>query len=229
MSIWCYQRGRLNNQGSLWPISEDKISNLLIYGDSASSLEYSSPVSGSSFTSSVHICKLPNLWLVLCVALTLVRCLLIICKATGGGAFKYADVFKERLAVTFDKEDEMDCLVAGANFLLRVGPLVTFSKLFLARKQILVSLPIRCGNSPYVTQTVKSSQVLTGYNVLILFLESWCSCVAGGVTMVTAWACSEKHPSLWKFRFPEVWKMQSVQNWGNRTASVRKRELHRRS
>ncbi|CAM6128447.1 unnamed protein product [Calypogeia fissa] len=40
-------------------------------------------------------------------------------KATGGGAFKYADVFKERLGVTFDKEDEMDCLVSGANFLLR--------------------------------------------------------------------------------------------------------------
>ncbi|KAL3694172.1 hypothetical protein R1sor_007823 [Riccia sorocarpa] len=42
-----------------------------------------------------------------------------IVKATGGGAFKYADIFKERLGVTFDKEDEMDCLVAGANFLLR--------------------------------------------------------------------------------------------------------------
>ncbi|XP_002991207.2 pantothenate kinase 2 [Selaginella moellendorffii] len=40
-------------------------------------------------------------------------------KATGGGAFKYADMFKERLGVTLDKEDEMDCLVAGANFLQR--------------------------------------------------------------------------------------------------------------
>jgi pantothenate kinase len=41
-------------------------------------------------------------------------------KATGGGAFKYADVFKERLGVSLEKEDEMDCLVAGANFLLKV-------------------------------------------------------------------------------------------------------------
>lgn len=41
-------------------------------------------------------------------------------KATGGGAYKYADVFKERLGVSLDKEDEMDCLVAGANFLLKV-------------------------------------------------------------------------------------------------------------
>jgi pantothenate kinase len=40
-------------------------------------------------------------------------------KATGGGAFKFADLFKERLGVTIDKEDEMGCLVAGANFLLR--------------------------------------------------------------------------------------------------------------
>ncbi|MED6143682.1 hypothetical protein PIB30_007980 [Stylosanthes scabra] len=39
-------------------------------------------------------------------------------KATGGGAYKYADLFKEKLGVSLDKEDEMDCLVAGANFLL---------------------------------------------------------------------------------------------------------------
>ncbi|KAK4854198.1 hypothetical protein QYF36_020403 [Acer negundo] len=40
-------------------------------------------------------------------------------KATGGGAFKFADLFKERLGVGLDKEDEMDCLLAGANFLLK--------------------------------------------------------------------------------------------------------------
>lgn len=41
-------------------------------------------------------------------------------KATGGGAYKFADLFKERLGVSLDKEDEMNCLVAGANFLLKV-------------------------------------------------------------------------------------------------------------
>ncbi|KAJ9140320.1 hypothetical protein P3X46_030980 [Hevea brasiliensis] len=40
-------------------------------------------------------------------------------KATGGGAYKFAELFKERLGVSLDKEDEMDCLVAGANFLLK--------------------------------------------------------------------------------------------------------------
>ncbi|XWS48170.1 hypothetical protein CRYUN_Cryun13aG0050100 [Craigia yunnanensis] len=40
-------------------------------------------------------------------------------KATGGGAYKFSDLFKERLGVSIDKEDEMDCLVAGANFLLK--------------------------------------------------------------------------------------------------------------
>ncbi|MQM06379.1 hypothetical protein Taro_039198 [Colocasia esculenta] len=44
---------------------------------------------------------------------------IIIKKATGGGAYKFADVFKERLGVSLEKEDEMDCLVAGANFLLK--------------------------------------------------------------------------------------------------------------
>ncbi|KAK9066476.1 hypothetical protein SSX86_013798 [Deinandra increscens subsp. villosa] len=40
-------------------------------------------------------------------------------KATGGGAYKFADLFKEKLGVVIDKEDEMHCLVAGANFLLK--------------------------------------------------------------------------------------------------------------
>ncbi|CAL9054559.1 unnamed protein product [Musa banksii] len=43
----------------------------------------------------------------------------IVIKATGGGAYKFADVLKERLGVSLDKEDEMSCLVAGANFLLK--------------------------------------------------------------------------------------------------------------
>ncbi|KAI3452720.1 hypothetical protein Pfo_009396 [Paulownia fortunei] len=42
-----------------------------------------------------------------------------IIKATGGGAFKFADLFKEKLGITLDKVDEMDCLVAAANFLLK--------------------------------------------------------------------------------------------------------------
>ncbi|KAF3431253.1 hypothetical protein FNV43_RR25983 [Rhamnella rubrinervis] len=42
-----------------------------------------------------------------------------IIKATGGGAYKFADLFKEKLGICLDKEDEMDCLVAGANFLLK--------------------------------------------------------------------------------------------------------------
>lgn len=43
----------------------------------------------------------------------------IVIKATGGGAYKYADLFKERLGVSIEKEDEMGCLVSGANFLLK--------------------------------------------------------------------------------------------------------------
>ncbi|XP_021649122.2 pantothenate kinase 1 isoform X3 [Hevea brasiliensis] len=40
-------------------------------------------------------------------------------KATGGGAHKFAELFREKLGIDLDKEDEMDCLVAGANFLLK--------------------------------------------------------------------------------------------------------------
>lgn len=42
-------------------------------------------------------------------------------KATGGGAYMYTNLFKERLGVNLDKEDEMDSLVAGANFLLKIA------------------------------------------------------------------------------------------------------------
>lgn len=42
-----------------------------------------------------------------------------IVKATGGGAFKFADLFKDKLNIVFDKFDEMECLVSGANFLLK--------------------------------------------------------------------------------------------------------------
>jgi len=42
-------------------------------------------------------------------------------KATSGGAHKFADLFKERLRFSPDKEDEMSCLVARANFLLKVN------------------------------------------------------------------------------------------------------------
>ncbi|XP_050375017.1 pantothenate kinase 1 [Argentina anserina] len=43
-------------------------------------------------------------------------------KATGGGAYKFADLFKEKLGVFLSKEDEMNSLVAGANFLLKSVP-----------------------------------------------------------------------------------------------------------
>ncbi|KAH9616555.1 hypothetical protein KSS87_020714 [Heliosperma pusillum] len=51
----------------------------------------------------------------------------ILIKATGGGAFKFADLFREKLGIRFDKEDEMDCLVAGANFLLKAVPREAFT------------------------------------------------------------------------------------------------------
>jgi hypothetical protein len=37
----------------------------------------------------------------------------------GGGAYKYAELFKQRLGLVLEKEDEMHCLVAGCNFLLK--------------------------------------------------------------------------------------------------------------
>ncbi|TPX61188.1 pantothenate kinase [Powellomyces hirtus] len=40
-------------------------------------------------------------------------------KATGGGAHKYYDLFREKLGVEMQREDEMECLITGLNFLVR--------------------------------------------------------------------------------------------------------------
>ena len=40
-------------------------------------------------------------------------------EATGGGAHKFHDLLVERLHVKIHKEDEMECLITGLNFLLR--------------------------------------------------------------------------------------------------------------
>ncbi|XP_022246842.1 pantothenate kinase 4-like isoform X1 [Limulus polyphemus] len=43
-------------------------------------------------------------------------------KATGGGAYKYTDLLTSTLGLTVDKEDEMECLIKGCNFLLKNIP-----------------------------------------------------------------------------------------------------------
>ena len=48
-------------------------------------------------------------------------------KVTGGGAFKYKDLITEKLGVVVEKEDEMNCLINGCNFLIRTVPNEVFS------------------------------------------------------------------------------------------------------
>lgn len=59
-------------------------------------------------------------------------------KATGGGAFKFADIFKEKLGVNLDKLDEMDTVVTGANFLLKKIPNESFT--FMHQKRTPVDV-----------------------------------------------------------------------------------------
>ncbi|CAL1543269.1 unnamed protein product [Lymnaea stagnalis] len=40
-------------------------------------------------------------------------------KVTGGGAYKYTELINGKLGVQVDKEDEMECLIKGCNFLLK--------------------------------------------------------------------------------------------------------------
>nr|CAD1827160.1 unnamed protein product [Ananas comosus var. bracteatus] len=63
----------------------------------------------------------------------------VVIKATGGGAFKFADVFKEKLGVSLDKLDEMDSVVAGANFLLQKIPGESFTHMNGKRTLVTIS------------------------------------------------------------------------------------------
>ncbi|TVU12147.1 hypothetical protein EJB05_45776, partial [Eragrostis curvula] len=48
-------------------------------------------------------------------------------KATGGGAYSFADNFREKLDVHLDKLDEFECIVSAANFLLQNIPDAAFT------------------------------------------------------------------------------------------------------
>ncbi len=47
---------------------------------------------------------------------------------TGGGAYKFSDLFQERLGITLRKMDELDCLMRGLEFVLQhvVGECYTY-------------------------------------------------------------------------------------------------------
>ncbi|ORY42350.1 fumble-domain-containing protein [Rhizoclosmatium globosum] len=51
----------------------------------------------------------------------------LVIKATGGGSVKYYDRIKEELGVAVDREDEMECLITGLNFLVREVPNEVFT------------------------------------------------------------------------------------------------------
>ena len=40
-------------------------------------------------------------------------------QVTGGGAYKYSELIEKKLGVCITKEDEMQCMIRGCNFLLR--------------------------------------------------------------------------------------------------------------
>jgi type II pantothenate kinase len=47
--------------------------------------------------------------------------------ATGGGAYKFASLIRERLGTQIHKYDEMECLISGLNFLLKNLPDESFT------------------------------------------------------------------------------------------------------
>ncbi|XP_065317770.1 4'-phosphopantetheine phosphatase-like isoform X2 [Gordionus sp. m RMFG-2023] len=86
-------------------------------------------------------------------------------KATGGGAYKYIDLIQKSLNFKVEREDEMDCLVLGCNFLLKNIPDEAFSY-------------HKCRNPEYEFQNINDSDIYPyllvniGSGVSILKVES---------------------------------------------------------
>lgn len=97
-------------------------------------------------------------------------------KATGGGAYKYGTTFQERLGITLQKEDEMACAVAGANFLLetirdeaftyRNDEKVFISKDDLTRESLFPYLLVNIGSGVSIIKVDKDGhERVSGSNI----------------------------------------------------------------
>nr|POE96582.1 pantothenate kinase 1 [Quercus suber] len=74
-------------------------------------------------------------------------------EATGGGAYKYADIFRDRLDITFDIVDEIASTVAGANFLLQEIDREAFTH--ISGKKTYVNID-HCDLFPYLLVNIGS-------------------------------------------------------------------------
>eukprot|EP00216_Chloropicon_sp_CCMP2111_P003454 CAMPEP_0198238728 /NCGR_PEP_ID=MMETSP1446-20131203/4315_1 /TAXON_ID=1461542 ORGANISM="Unidentified sp, Strain CCMP2111" /NCGR_SAMPLE_ID=MMETSP1446 /ASSEMBLY_ACC=CAM_ASM_001112 /LENGTH=887 /DNA_ID=CAMNT_0043921195 /DNA_START=113 /DNA_END=2776 /DNA_ORIENTATION=+ len=90
-------------------------------------------------------------------------------KATGGGAYKHAEEFQERLGLEIEKIDEIESLVTGANFLLSVIEAEAFT-FFKGKKEYIRTSNESNDNSnlfPYLLVNIGSGVSLLkvdGYN-----------------------------------------------------------------
>ncbi|KAM0873777.1 hypothetical protein ACQ4PT_037848 [Festuca glaucescens] len=94
----------------------------------------------------------------------------IVIKATGGGAYKYADLFKERLGVSLEKEDEMDCLVAGSNFLLKAIRHEAFTHMDGQKEYVQID---QNDMFPYLLVNVGSGVSIIKVTFRLIFYSHW--------------------------------------------------------
>ncbi|XP_028401934.1 pantothenate kinase 4-like [Dendronephthya gigantea] len=98
-------------------------------------------------------------------------------KVTGGGAFKYKDEITKKLGVRVDKEDEMQCLIKGCNFMLHNIPNEVFEFHRDQRPQYVFKNLLETDLFPYLLVNI-------GSGVSILKVDSFDSFVrVGGTSM----------------------------------------------
>src|SRR5690606_6195516 len=62
--------------------------------------------------------------------------------ATGGGAYKFAELLKKRLGITIIKMDEMQSLITGLNFLLKNIKNESFTYHYKEHTKTFISLKV---------------------------------------------------------------------------------------
>ncbi|EPS71982.1 pantothenate kinase family protein-like protein, partial [Genlisea aurea] len=98
----------------------------------------------------------------------------IVIKATGGGAFKFANLFMEKLGISLEQVDEVDSLVAGADFALKAWHREAFTYMNGEKEYILLDpqnlypyLLVNIGTGVSITKvdSENTSQLVSGSSI----------------------------------------------------------------
>eukprot|EP00834_Sanchytrium_tribonematis_P005219 NODE_302_length_10333_cov_0.506840.p1 type:complete len:741 gc:universal NODE_302_length_10333_cov_0.506840:4909-7131(+) len=123
--------------------------------------------------------------------------------ATGGGSHKFAETFNQRLGITLNKFDEMDCTVKGMNFLLHEIPYEVFAFDVKNEKQPIKYINFAKPKYPYLLVNIGS-----GVSIIKVKSETEFDRISGSsVGGATFWGLTSlfaSYSNVSKFDFDDI-------------------------